>query len=86
MSLEKRYAGDTELLEFYERKLLQPEWAGELDGVELAYIKSRLKGSPTLKRRWGFKPSARRLSETRIRVVAKDGFSAIQKPVLASVA
>jgi hypothetical protein len=86
MTLEERYKGDTGLLEFYENKLLQPGWAGELDPVELAYIKSQLKRSPTLKRRWGFKPSAKRLSKNRIRLVAMDGLSAIKKPVLASAA
>ena len=84
MTLEQRYIGDPELLEFYKKKLLQPGWAGELDAVELAYMKSQLKRSPTLKRCWGFKPSAKRLSENRIRVVAVDGLSAIRKPVLAS--
>ena len=85
MLLEERYASDPELLEFYEKKLLQPGWAGELDAVELAYIKSQLRESPSLKRRWGFKPSARRLSEKRIRAIAIDGrLSANKKRVLAS--
>jgi hypothetical protein len=84
MTLEKRYTGDPKLLEFYKKKLLQPGWGGELDAVELAYIKSQLKRSPSLKRRWGFRPSAKRLSERRIRAVAMDGVSAIERPVLAS--
>lgn len=85
MTLEERYADDPILLNFYRRKLLQPGWAGELDTVELAYIKSQLKQSPSLKRRWGFKPSAKRLSEEHIRAVATDGRSANRRRVLASV-
>jgi hypothetical protein len=75
MSLEERYAKDPELLEFYKKNLLEPGWAGELDPVELAYIKSRLRESASLRRRWGFRPSAKRLSEKRIRAVARDGLS-----------
>ena len=86
MTLEERYAGDSRLLDFYKRKLLEPGWAGELDYVELAYIKSELRQSSSLKRRWGFKPSARRLSESHIRSVARNGLAANRKPVLASVA
>jgi hypothetical protein len=85
MTLEERYTGDPKILKFYKKKLLQPGWAGELSSLELAYIKSQLKRSPSLKRRWGFKPSAKRPSERRIRAIATDGISAIQKPVLASV-
>ena len=85
MLLEERYATDPELLEFYKRKLLEPGWAGELGAVELAYIKSQLRESPSLKRRWGFKPSARRLSEKRTRTIAIDGrLSTNEKRVLAS--
>ncbi len=87
MTLEKRYAADVpDLLAFYRKKLLEPRWAGELDSVELAYIKSELRRSASLRRRWGFRPSARRLSELRIRAIARDGLSANKKPVLASVA
>lgn len=75
MSLEEQYANDPELLEFYRENLLEPGWAGELDPDELAYIKSKLRQSPSLKRRWGFRPSAKRLSERRIRAVARDGLS-----------
>ena len=73
MSLEKQYANDPVLLEFYKQKLLQPGWAGELDPDELAYLKSQLRRSPSLRRRWGFRPSAKRLSEDRIRAVARNG-------------
>ena len=85
MTLQERCAKDPELLQFYRKKLLKPGWAGELDAVELEYIKSQLKQSPSLKRRWGFRPSAKRLSESHIRAVAGDGLSANKKPVLASV-
>ena len=73
MSLEEQYANDPELLEFYKQKLLEPGWAGELDPDELAYLKSQLRRSPSLRRRWGFRPSAKRLSEGRIRAVARNG-------------
>ena len=85
MSPEERYATDAGLLDFYKRKLLEPGWAGELSPDEFAYIKSQLRQSPSLKRRWGFRPSARRLSESHIRTVARNGVSANKKPVLASV-
>ncbi len=76
MTLEERYADDLWLLGFYKKRLIVPGWAGELDAVELVYIKSQLKQSPSLKRRWGFRPTARRLSEKRIRTIARDGLSA----------
>ena len=73
MTLEERYANDPWTLEFYKEKLLEPGWAGDLDSVELEYIKSNLKQSSSLRRRWGFRPSAKRLSESRIRHVAMNG-------------
>lgn len=85
MTLEKQYKEDTESLEFNREKLIEPGWAGELSPDEFAYIKSQLRQSPSLKRRWGFRPSAKRFSENRIRAVARDGLSAIRKPVLASL-
>lgn len=85
MTFEERYAHAPELLEFYKRKLLQPGWAGELKPYEFTYIKSQLRQSPSLKRRWGFKPTAKRLSEKRIRAVARDGLSPNERRVLASV-
>ena len=86
MTLEERYATDPELLTFYKKKLLETGWAGELDPVEFAYVKLEFAKSPSLKRRWGFRPTAKRLSESRIRSVARNGLSANKKPVLASVA
>ena len=85
MTLEERYKSDAKLLAFYRRKLIEPGWAGELSPDEFAYVKCQLRQSPSLKRRWGFRPSARRLSESRTRAVARNGLSAIKKPVLASV-
>ena len=79
MTLEERYAKDPKLLAFYEKKLLIPGWAGDLSPDEFAYIKSQLKQSPSLKRRWGFRPSAKRLPENRIRSVAIDGVSTNKK-------
>jgi hypothetical protein len=76
---------DPALHDFYFRNLLEPEWAGELDRVELAYIRSQLQQSPSLRRRWGFRPSARRLSEARIRAVAMHGISRSVGAVSASV-
>jgi hypothetical protein len=73
MSLEEEYANDPKLLKFYQEGLLEPGWAGELSRNELAYIKSELKKSPSLKRRWGFRPTAKRFSESHIRDVAMNG-------------
>jgi len=72
MTLEERYATDPWLLEYY-KNLLEPGWAGDLDNVEFAYVKSELIKSRMLKRRWGFRPSTKRLSESRIRTVAMYG-------------
>jgi len=84
MSLQERYANGPKLFAFYQRKLVEPGWAGELDTVELAYIKAQLRQSRLIRQRWGFRPSAKRFSDKHIRAVARDGLSAIQKPVLAS--
>jgi len=84
MSIEECYTQAPFLLEFYKKKLLEPGWAGELNPDEFTYIKCQLRQLPSLKRRWGFRPSARRFSEKHIRAVARDALPAIQKPVLAS--
>jgi hypothetical protein len=86
MTLQEWHADNPGLLRFFEKKLLEPEWAGELDDTALAYIKSCLRESPSLKRKWGFRPSARRFSESRIRTVARDGLWAIKGAVLHSAA
>jgi len=85
MTLEEGYRSDIKLLDFYRRKLIEPGWAGELSPNEFAYVKCQLRQSPSLKRRWGSRPSAKRFSESRIRAVARNGLSANKKPVLASV-
>ncbi|MFO7773833.1 MAG: hypothetical protein R6V59_07885 [Dehalococcoidia bacterium] len=79
MTLEERYANDPWQLELYKEKLLEPGWAGELDRVEFEYVKSELSKSRSLRRRWGFRPSAKRLSESRIRAVAMNGVTRKQK-------
>lgn len=84
MSLEESYWNDPQLLSFYQRKLLEPRWAGELSPDEFAYTKSQLQQSSSLRRRWGFRPSAKRLPESRIRAVAREGLRAISRRVLAS--
>lgn len=73
VTLEERYKFHTQLLSFYHKKLLEPGWAGELSPDEFAYIKSQLRQSPSLRRRWSFRPSAKRLSESRMRAVAREG-------------
>lgn len=70
---------------FNKTKLLIPGWPGELARLELGYIKSSLKHSASLRRRWGFRPSARRFSEEHIREVARNGYQKYQRRVLASV-
>jgi hypothetical protein len=72
-TLEEVYKNYPELLEFYKTNLLKPGWAGELAPYELAYIKSQLMKSPRLRKLWGFRPSAKRISENRIREVARNG-------------
>ena len=79
MTLEERYANDPWLLEFYKEGLLEPGWGGDLDDVELEYVASELSKDPSLRRRWGFRPSAKRLSKSRIRAVAMYGVSRKKK-------
>jgi hypothetical protein len=86
MSVEEQYSSDPPLLSFYLKKLLEPGWAGELSPDEFAHIKSQLRQSSSLRRRWGFRPSTKRLPESRIRAVAREGLGAISRRVLASTA
>ena len=79
MSAKEECPNFDQLSEFYKENLLEPGWAGELSRVELAYIKSELQKSPSLRRRWGFRPSAKRFSERRIRDVAMNGLSREKK-------
>jgi hypothetical protein len=85
VSFKELYDNAPRLLDYYKQKLLEPGWAGELSPNEFMYIKSQLKQSPSLRRHWGFRPSARRLSESRIRDIARNGISKNKRPVLASV-
>lgn len=75
MSFEEKYANDPQLLDFYKQKLLEPGWAGELSPDEFKYVKSQLRQSPSLRRQWRFRPSAKRFSESRIRDIARNGVS-----------
>jgi hypothetical protein len=75
VSLEELYCGNLALLERYREGLLIPGWAGVLAPYEFNYIKSELCKSPSLRRRWGFRPSAKQLSESRIRHVAMHGLN-----------
>ncbi|MDD5094388.1 MAG: hypothetical protein PHV74_08430 [Dehalococcoidia bacterium] len=84
MSLDEQQAGGDRPLSSHSGKLLQAGWGGEISSEELAYIRAQLRQSPSLKRRWGFRPSAKRLSETRVRAVAREGRCANKRPVLAS--
>ena len=86
MSLEGKYANDSELLADYQKNLLEPGWAGELRPDELSYIRAQLSRSRSLKRKWGFKPSVKRFPEKHGRLVARDGMRAIRRRVLASAA
>jgi hypothetical protein len=79
MTLEERYVTDPRFLEYYKKNLLEPGWAGDLDNVEFEYIKSELIKSRPLKQKWGFRPSAKRLSESRIRTAAMYGVTRQQK-------
>ena len=73
MSLGEHNTNAPELVGFYKEMLLEPGWAGEISSEEMAYVKWQLRKSPSLKRRWGFRPSAKRFNEERIRKVARDG-------------
>jgi len=84
MVLDKQHSFKSPLLGSWRNRLLKPGWAGELSPDEFFYIKSELCQSPSLRRRWGFRPSAKRLSESRIREIAREGLRAIGRPVLAS--
>lgn len=68
----------------YDKRLLEPGWAGELNPDEFYYIKSELRRAASLRRKWGFRPSAKRLNENRIRAVARDGLLKNDRAVLAS--
>ena len=69
--MEKRGPNKATRAKITEARLLTPGWGGELTPDELVYIKSRLKESPELRRRWGF--TTTRISDAMIRKVALDG-------------
>jgi hypothetical protein len=71
----KVYLNDPVLLERNKEELRVPGWAGVLAPYEFNYIKSELRKSTSLRRRWGFRPSAKRFSESRIRQVAMHGLN-----------
>lgn len=70
--------------QYSDSRLLEPGFAGELSQDEFKYLKSELRKSASLRRKWGFRPSAKRLNENRIRTVARDGLAKKQRAVLAS--
>jgi hypothetical protein len=70
----------------YDPRLLEPGYAGELHPDEFKYVKFELKRSASLRRKWGFRPSANRLSEKHIREVARNGLFKNKRSVLASFA
>ena len=72
-SLEEMYRDNPQHLAYHKKNLLEPGLPGDLLPYEFDYVRSSLLQSPSLKRRWGFRPSAKRLSEARIRKVARDG-------------
>jgi len=79
-TLEERYRDDPELLEWYKRKLLEPGWAGDLDGAEYRYVRKCLEEDEGLRRKWGISKKAGRgtkvknpLTEGTIRRIAREG-------------
>jgi len=79
-TLEERYRGDPEFLEWYKRKLLEPGWAGSLDEAEYRYIRKCLETDGALRRKWGISKKAGRgtkaknpLTENTIRRIAREG-------------
>ena len=62
-----------ELHDLYMQSLPEPGWVGDLDRAELAYVEAQFRQPASLRRKWGFRPSARRLSDGRIRQVAISG-------------
>lgn len=57
--------------------LLTPGYGGEVTREEIHYIKTALKASPMLRRRWGFRTS--RINDQAIRKVALEGVDHAQK-------
>ena len=68
----------------FNKKLLEPGWAGELSGYELVFIKSQLRSLSPLRQKWGFRPSAKRFPSAYIRHVAMYGLNGFTNEVLTS--
>jgi hypothetical protein len=51
-NLQERYKNDPVLLAFYQKRLLIPGWAGEVDTVESEFTASELRRKPALRKRW----------------------------------
>ena len=68
-----------------DKRILDPEFAGRVYPDELAYIKTEERKSPSQKRRWGFRPSAKQFNNGYIRYVAMYGVPKDKKSVLASM-
>ena len=66
-------------------RIFIPGFAGHLDTDALAYIKAKLRKSSSLRRCWGFRPSAKQLNDDYIRYVALHGVPEDKKAVLASM-
>ncbi|NQT73567.1 MAG: hypothetical protein HQ553_12495 [Chloroflexi bacterium] len=70
---------NSEISQFYRKRLLIPGWAGELDSTELAYSKKELLADRRLRAKWGFKRGTGRLSEEKIKYVALHGVDGLQE-------
>lgn len=51
-TLQEEYKDDKALLKFYEKKLLIPGWAGQLDDAEAAYVANALRNDRKLFLQW----------------------------------
>ncbi|MFC1956731.1 hypothetical protein ACFLVY_00320 [Chloroflexota bacterium] len=51
-TLKERYKNDPFLLAFHKKKLLEPDWPGQVDNVEADYIAKKLNESVALRRLW----------------------------------
>ena len=73
---------DHDLFKFYEHRLFEPGWAGELSDGQAEYIADVLRGAvknpriwsvKRLRRAWGFHPTQDFISEDAVREVAMYG-------------
>jgi len=70
---------DSDISQFYRKRLISPGWAGELAPDELEFVKASLKADRHLRAKWGFKRGTGRLNDLKIRLVAMDGVEALRK-------